>query len=69
MDKCQSLRGNPLQGEVLQVKCRGLDQKTYHDLQNRDKGYLREHKGVISGLDWAIDIIEQAGPPQIFQTP
>ena len=39
----------------------GLNQQTYHDLQNQDKGKLRESEGMIAGLDWAIEIKEQAG--------
>ena len=37
----------------------GMDQQTYRDLQDRDKGDHRERKGIRAGLDWAMDILGQ----------
>ena len=36
-----------------------MDQQTYYNLQDRDEGNRRESEGVMAGLDWAKDIIEQ----------
>ena len=37
----------------------GMDQQIYYNLQDRDEGNRRESEGVMAGLDWAKDIIEQ----------
>ena len=37
----------------------GINQQTYHDLQDRDEGNHREYDAMRAGLDWAMDILGQ----------